>query len=150
MGYKHYAEPAQEFVYDRSSGQFVPQVSGSSGGVSYIPSSGSELDMAVALMNGGSSGGSSDGSGTTGAQIALDWTKAIGGLALGGLSALTSWKNGVANRKMMAKQMQVAQEQINASQQARKERAAELARLNKVRSNTNKQYNTASQVSRSY
>lgn len=64
--------------------------------------------------------------------------------------AIENSKNNAANRQLMAKQMQVAQEQINASQQARKERASELARLNRIRSNTNTQYNTAAQVSRSY
>ena len=86
-------------------------------------------------------------------QTANAWMSGIGTAFNAGMNiwgAIENSKNNAANRQLMAKQMQLAQEQINASQQARKERASELARLNRIRSNTNTQYNTAAQVSRSY
>lgn len=99
--------------------------------------------------NGGGSGFSGD-SGVGIADVTFKGIETLGNLGLGIWKGIEQAKNNKTMRQAMVKQMQVAQEQINASQQARKERASELARLNKVRSNTNKQFNTSAQVSRSY
>ncbi len=99
------------------------------------------------------SSSSSSFSGNSGVDIAnvtFQGIETLGNLGLGIWKGIEQAKNNKTMRQTMVKQMQLAQEQINASQQARKERASELARLNKVRSNTNKQFNTSAQVSRSY
>lgn len=85
----------------------------------------------------------------------------IAGATLGGITGLTNlglgiW-NAVENNKNLQKQRQVAdkqialaEEQILASQQYRNERAKEIERLNRVRSNTTKAFNTGSVITRSY
>lgn len=56
-------------------------------------------------------------------------------------------KEQIAN---MQAQREMWSEQISASREARTQRREELARLNKMRSNTKAQFNTQSRVSRSY
>ncbi len=85
-----------------------------------------------------------------GTKAGMDITN---GLIQGGLgiwNAVETSKNNKELRNLWKKQMALADEQIAASKQARSERASELARLNRIRTNTNTQYNTAAQVSRSY
>lgn len=80
----------------------------------------------------------------------------LGGLAsmtnigLGIWQAIESNKNLRKQRQVADKQIELANEQILASQQYRNERADEIKRLNRVRSNTNKAFNTGSVVTRSY
>ena len=50
----------------------------------------------------------------------------------------------------MSAQRDAINEQIAASQEARQQRRAEIERLNRVRSNTKKSFNTNSVVTRSY
>jgi hypothetical protein len=100
-----------------------------------------------------SSSSSSGSSGSSGVDIANSIFGGIGTLSnmgLGIAGAVESWKNSKQMRELMKRQMDLAQEQIDSSRQARKERASELARLNRVRSNTSTQFNTSAQVSRSY
>lgn len=74
--------------------------------------------------------------------------------ALGVLGKLTSGAMGIANAiatyKNINKQSELIDEQIAASQEARQQRVDEITRLNKVRGNTKKQFNTSAVVSRSY
>ena len=78
-----------------------------------------------------------------------------------GLSALTSagtsiansvlgWKNYAQNKKLINKQIDAINEQITASQEYRQQRKDEIARLNRVRSNTQKSFNTGTTITRSY
>ena len=97
-----------------------------------------------------SSGGSSGSSGVDIANSVIGGIGTLGNLGVGIAGAVENWKNGKQMRKLMNKQIELAQEQIDSSRQARKERASELARLNRVRSNTSTQFNTSAQVSRSY
>lgn len=105
------------------------------------------------ISSGGSGGGSGGSSGSSGVDIAnsvIGGIGTLGNLGLGIAGAVENWENGKQMRELMKKQMDLAQEQIDSSRQARKERASELARLNRVRSNTSTQFNTSAQVSRSY
>ena len=100
-----------------------------------------------------SSSSSSSSSGSSGVDIAnsvIGGIGTLGNLGLGIAGAVENHENGKAMRNLMNKQIDLAQEQIDSSRQARKERASELARLNRVRSNTSTQFNTSAQVSRSY
>lgn len=85
----------------------------------------------------------------------------IAGATLGGITGLTNlglgiWgaiesnKNLKKQREVANKQIALAEEQIQASKQYRDERAKEIARLNRVRSNTTKAFNTGSVITRSY
>ena len=79
----------------------------------------------------------------------------------GGISSLTNMGLGIWNaveqsqnnaklRDVYDKQMALAQEQIDASKELRKQRQEEIARLKRVRSNTNQRFNSSAIVSRSY
>ena len=79
----------------------------------------------------------------------------------GGMSSLTNMGLGIWNaveqsqnnaklRDVYDKQMALAQEQIDASKELRKQRQEEIDRLKRVRSNTNQRFNSSAIVSRSY
>ena len=78
-----------------------------------------------------------------------------------GLSALTDvgtsiansvlgWQNFKKNSDLIDKKMAAIDEQITASQEYRQQRKDEIARLNRVRSNTQKSFNTGTTITRSY
>ena len=77
----------------------------------------------------------------------------INGLVNAGLginNAVQGWMNFRENKKLINKQMQAIDEQIAASQEYRQQRKDEIARLNKVRKNTQKSFNTGTTITRSY
>ena len=79
--------------------------------------------------------------------------KGINGLVNAGLginNAVQGWMNFRENKKLINKQMQAIDEQIAASKEYRQQRADEIARLNKVRKNTQKAFNTGTTITRSY
>ena len=99
-------------------------------------------------------------------DLATDWSDTQKGLGIydatmKGITGLTNigmgiWQ-GVENsrnlkkqREVWDKQMQLADEQIAASKEYRQQRADEIARLNKVRKNTQKAFNTGTTITRSY
>lgn len=78
-----------------------------------------------------------------------------------GLSALTNvgtsiansvlgWQNYKKNSDLIDKKIEAINEQITASQEYRQQRKDEIARLNRVRSNTQKSFNTGTTITRSY
>lgn len=75
-----------------------------------------------------------------------------GGVNIGTSIANTvlGYKNFEQNKKLINKQIEAAQEQIEASKEYRQQRRDEIARLNRVRSNTTKAFNTGSVITRSY
>lgn len=75
---------------------------------------------------------------------------ALTNAGLGIWGAIESNKNLKKQREVADKQIALAEEQIQASRQYRNERANEIARLNRVRSNTTKAFNTGSVITRSY
>lgn len=77
----------------------------------------------------------------------------INGLVNAGLginNAVQGWMNYRENKKLINKQMQAIDEQIAASKEYRQQRADEIARLNRVRNNTQKSFNTGTTITRSY
>lgn len=77
----------------------------------------------------------------------------INGLVNAGLginNAVQGWMNYRENKKLINKQMQAIDEQIAASKEYRQQRADEIARLNRVRNNTTKAFNTGTTITRSY
>lgn len=75
---------------------------------------------------------------------------ALTNAGLGIWGAIESNKNLKKQREVADKQIALAEEQIQASRQYRNERAKEIERLNRVRSNTTKAFNTGSVITRSY
>jgi hypothetical protein len=65
-------------------------------------------------------------------------------------NSILGWKQFSENRKLIAKQMENIDEQIAASKEYRQQRADEIARLNRVRKNTQKSFNTGTTITRSY
>ncbi len=78
-----------------------------------------------------------------GTNAALQGISTIGGLVM-------SIKNYQMQKDALNKQKELIDEQINASKENRAQRRAEITRMNKVRSNTNKMFNNSAVVSRSY
>lgn len=69
---------------------------------------------------------------------------------LGIWGAIENSKSAKKSRELMDKQIDNYNEQIDASREARQQRRDEIARLNKMRSNTKKQFNTQASITRSY
>ena len=65
-------------------------------------------------------------------------------------NAVEQSQNNAKLRDVYDKQMALAQEQIDASKELRKQRQEEIDRLKRVRSNTNQRFNSSAIVSRSY
>lgn len=76
----------------------------------------------------------------------LDNAENIGNLS----KSILSWVEFTENKELMSAQRDAINEQIAASQEARQQRRTEIERLNRVRSNTKKSFNTNSVVTRSY
>ena len=79
--------------------------------------------------------------------------KGINGLVNAGLginNAVQGWMNFRENKKLISKQIDAINEQIDASKEYRQQRKDEIARLNKVRKNTQKAFNTGTTITRSY
>ena len=94
-----------------------------------------------------------DTSTTSGWDLFNTSMKGINGLVNAGLginNAVQGWMNFRENKKLINKQMQAIDEQIAASKEYRQQRADEIARLNKVRKNTQKAFNTGTTITRSY
>lgn len=98
-------------------------------------------------QNSNNSGSWWDG-GTLG-SIAGTVMKNLNGIA-GISNSILGWKQFSENRKLIAKQMENIDEQIAASKEYRQQRADEIARLNRVRKNTQKSFNTGTTITRSY
>lgn len=75
---------------------------------------------------------------------------AVSQLGMGIWGAVEQYKNMKKSRELADKQIALAQEQIDASKEYRQQRADEIARLKRVRSNTNQRFNSSAIVSRSY
>ena len=94
-----------------------------------------------------------DTSTTSGWDLFNTSMEGINGLVNAGLginNAVQGWMNFRENKKLINKQMQAIDEQIAASTEYRQQRADEIARLKKVRKNTQKAFNTGTTITRSY
>ena len=92
-------------------------------------------------------------SGMSGMDIANATFQGLSALTSAGTSIANSvlgWKNYAQNKKLINKQIDAINEQITASQEYRQQRKDEIARLNRVRSNTQKSFNTGTTITRSY
>jgi hypothetical protein len=79
--------------------------------------------------------------------------KGVTGLAnigMGIWQGIENSRNLKKQREVWDKQIALAQEQIDASKEYRQQRADEIARLNRVRNNTQKSFNTGTTITRSY
>ena len=80
----------------------------------------------------------------------FDGISSLTNMGLGIWNAVEQSQNNAKLRDVYDKQMALAQEQIDASKELREQRQKEIARLKRVRSNTNQRFNSSAIVSRSY
>lgn len=89
----------------------------------------------------------------SGMDIANGVFKGLSSLTSAGTSianAALGWANYSKNKELINKQIDAINEQISASQEYRQQRRDEITRLNRVRSNTQKSFNTGTTITRSY
>ena len=108
-----------------------------------------KIDNNSSGSNGGGDNNSSWWNGGTLGKIAGTVMNNLEGIA-GISNSILGWKQFSENRKLIAKQMENIDEQIAASKEYRQQRADEIARLNRVRKNTQKAFNTGTTITRSY
>ncbi len=104
-----------------------------------------------ATYKGDNSGGDSGSwwNGGTLGKIAGTVMNNLDGIA-GISNSILGWKQYAQNRKLINKQMENIDEQIAASKEYRQQRRDEIARLNRIRNNTQKSFNTGTTITRSY
>lgn len=83
-------------------------------------------------------------------NAALDWTKGAFDITSNIANMTNQWFSFYEMQKNNLAQIELMKEQISDSREKRAQRREELNRLARVRSNTNSQYTTTQQITRSY